>query len=238
MADVLVLDSSTEIAVIGVRSGAGARAGARTAGDRRHGRDLVPAIQAVLVECGIALRGLGRIGVGLGPGSYTGLRIGVTAAKTLAYVSGAELVGVNSLEAVAANAPGGVLRVTVIADAQRGDLYVADFAREAPDVPLECQGPTRLEPLEAWVETGVGSELVLGPALEAARIRARLEGRVPLDPSVSNHPRWETLLDLALTPEAGLRGPDFWTLEPYYMRKSAAESKHEGAIAAPGVAGA
>ena len=53
----------------------------------------------------------------------------MTAAKTLAYATGAALVGLDSLEAVACNAPEDALRVSVVADAQRGDVYSAEFAR-------------------------------------------------------------------------------------------------------------
>ncbi len=71
----------------------------------------------MLADAGLALRDIELIGVGLGPGSYTGLRVGVTAAKTLAYVTGALLVGFDSLEAVARNAPDQASRVSVVADA-------------------------------------------------------------------------------------------------------------------------
>ena len=84
----------------------------------------------LLATGGLRAREIEVIGVGLGPGSYTGLRVGVTAAKTLAYVTGAALVGLDSLEAVAWNAPGTALRVSVVADAQRGDVYSAEFMRQ------------------------------------------------------------------------------------------------------------
>ncbi len=69
--------------------------------------------------------------VSVGPGSFTGLRVGVVCAKTLAYANGCQLAAVDTLEAIAANSPADVVSVHVIADAQRGDLFVADYCRKS-----------------------------------------------------------------------------------------------------------
>ena len=104
--NILVLDTSTGRAAIGLRVRDGSVYSTVTDGAQRHGRDLIPCLAELLARAGVAAREIEAIGVGLGPGSYTGLRVGVTAAKTLAYVTGAALVGLDSLEAVAWNARG------------------------------------------------------------------------------------------------------------------------------------
>ncbi len=104
---------------------------------RRHGRGLIPAIAALLALEGLAVADLDAVAVGLGPGSYTGLRIGLTAAKTLAYAAGKPLVPLDSLEAIARNAPDDARQVVVAVDAQRGDAYLAEFGlRDFPRSPL------------------------------------------------------------------------------------------------------
>ena len=96
-------------------------------GSRRRGRDLVPGLRDLLAEAQARAIDLGLIAVGLGPGSYTGLRIGLTAARTLAYAADADLIGFDSLEGWARTASPESVRVYVVADAQRGDVYSADF---------------------------------------------------------------------------------------------------------------
>ncbi len=71
----------------------------------RHGVELFPAIEAALAEAGRAAREIDVVAVGTGPGSYTGLRVGVTAARALAYAAGAELIGVPSCDALAESTP-------------------------------------------------------------------------------------------------------------------------------------
>lgn len=91
---------------------------------KNHSLRVMPAIQALCEECGIKPAQLERIVVAEGPGSYTGVRIGVTIAKTLAWTLQIPLVGVSSLEALAASVsryfPG---YVSPIFDARRGQAY-------------------------------------------------------------------------------------------------------------------
>ena len=99
-----------------------------------HGRELLPAIDALVAEAGIAKADIGTVAVSVGPGSYTGLRIGVTAAKTLAWALGCDLVAVPTLEALAreaaAGAPEGTRRLVPVVDARQREVYAAVFTFE------------------------------------------------------------------------------------------------------------
>ena len=111
------------------------------------------------------------VAVSIGPGSFTGLRVGVTAAKVFAYAVGAEVLGVNTLEAIAANCAGTAIATTmsVVIDAQRGEVVVQSFVRQ-PDGWFEPAGPEELVDADAWLarlqavdsRIGIGSELIVG----------------------------------------------------------------------------
>ena len=194
----------------------------------RHGCALIPAIRDLLAKVGRTVADLDGLAVGLGPGSYTGLRIGITAAKTLAYTIGKSLVGLDSLEIVARNAPGDALFVSAIGDAQRGDLYAAEFRRESPGASLARISPTRVISLAAWLETLEEGALVLGPALQVPRLAAL----IPLHLKRADDPAldWpEPLALAALANESWQTSPreDLFLVEPAYLRRSAAEDLWE-----------
>jgi tRNA threonylcarbamoyladenosine biosynthesis protein TsaB len=221
--NILALDTSTVRAVVALGRADGAAFQAVGDPAIRQGRSLVPTIQQLLRQAGLAPTDLGAIGVGLGPGSFTGLRIGLTAAKTLAYALGLPLAGLDSFEAVARSAPAESQWIRVIADAQRGDVFAADYRRLEPGGDLERVGQVRLEAASAW----------LGGLVEGAYVMARDAARLGLmlPPTVEVAPESRTLADgrilIAMTREAADRGrrDDPWFLEPLYLRRSAAEEK-------------
>src|SRR5690242_6997614 len=86
---------------------------------QRSARWLAPAIDGALREAGREPREIGLVAVTTGPGSFTGLRVGVTTAKTLAYAVGCPVVGVNTLEAIAKRAATLQSPVWAVIDAQR-----------------------------------------------------------------------------------------------------------------------
>jgi len=94
-----------------------------------HGRELVPMLEKVLRAAGRNTSSVDVIAVSMGPGSYTGLRVGVSCAKTLAYALSRPVVGVSSLEVIAYNAPPTRRLVWTVVDARRRHLYVAGFVR-------------------------------------------------------------------------------------------------------------
>jgi tRNA threonylcarbamoyladenosine biosynthesis protein TsaB len=223
----LAIDTSTPRAALALgRPGSPPRVAPPEADpSRRHGRGLIPAIVALLEAEGLKVADLGAIAIGLGPGSYTGLRIGLTAAKTLAYAAGKPLVALDSLEAIARNAPEDALKVAVAADAQRGDAYVAEFARETPRTPLLRQSPTRIEPVEPWANALEPGTLVLGPALD--RLLPTWPGQVQLGTLDQGHPDPARLIPLAREALEAGRLLDPFFVEPVYLRRSAAEDQWE-----------
>ncbi len=221
--NLLVIDTSTDQLAMGIMSRAGGVHVSSFLATGRHGRDLVPRIGDLLREANLTVMDLGAVAVGLGPGSYTGLRIGLTAARTLAYTAGAVLLGFDSLEGWARTAPPEASFVHVVADAQRGDVYAADFHRESVLEPLKLVLASRIEPLRSWSQRLDRQGLVVGPGLDSPRIRAAVPGTMQIRDARPDISRSLALLELARQLYAAGRRDDPWALEPNYLRRSAAE---------------
>ncbi len=221
--NLLVIDTSTDQLAMGIMSRAGGVHVSSFLATGRHGRDLVPCIGDLLREANLKVMDLGVVAVGLGPGSYTGLRIGLTAARTLAYTAGALLLGFDSLEGWARTAPPEAPRVHVVADAQRGDVYAADFLRDSLLEPLKLVIASRIESLQSWSQRLDRQGFVVGPGLDSTRIRAAIPVEMQIADARPDRSRALALLELARQLCAGVERVDLWTLEPNYLRRSAAE---------------
>jgi tRNA threonylcarbamoyladenosine biosynthesis protein TsaB len=99
----------------------------RSAGLAYHSEKLFQTLDAGARRLQLDLSRLDFVAVGIGPGSFTGIRVGVTAAKTLSYASGASLIGISSLELVAANLACERRAICVVQDARRSRLFTATF---------------------------------------------------------------------------------------------------------------
>ncbi len=102
----------------------------REARTRGHAETLVPLIGRIMADAGVSFADLDRIAVTIGPGTFTGVRIGVATARGLAVASGLPVTGVSTLEAVAAGlAQGAQTRpIASVFDARRGEVYVQIFS--------------------------------------------------------------------------------------------------------------
>jgi tRNA threonylcarbamoyladenosine biosynthesis protein TsaB len=216
---------------------------------QRSAQSLLPAVHALLGQVGWLPADVQLVAVSVGPGSFTGLRVGVTAAKVFAYAVGAEVLGVNTFETIAANClDTQCSEVSVVIDAQRGEVVVQSFVRQA-DGCIQPAGPEELLDADVWLarlqavgsgQRAVGSgrgespisdpqslipnpSVVTGPGL--VRLLDRLpSGVVAMDES-SWRPRAAVVARLAARHYAQGRRDDLWKLVPRYYRRSAAEEK-------------
>jgi tRNA threonylcarbamoyladenosine biosynthesis protein TsaB len=95
----------------------------------RHAADMIPRIDSLLRQRKFQPRQIETLFVSVGPGSFTGLRIGITLAKTFALATGAKLVAVPSLAVLAENAPAEARHLLVVLDARRGKIFSARFEK-------------------------------------------------------------------------------------------------------------
>lgn len=127
---ILALDTAAPATSVALHDGAAVLASESRPGAMSHGELLAPAIAAVLARAGVDRREVTDVAVGVGPGPFTGLRVGVVTARTLAVSLGARLHGVCSLDVVAAEAVAraAVAGAFVVAtDARRREVYWAEF---------------------------------------------------------------------------------------------------------------
>ncbi|MDB5173716.1 MAG: hypothetical protein JWN51_2489 [Phycisphaerales bacterium] len=99
----------------------------------KHAAEMVPRIDALLKSHGWAPADVREIYISVGPGSFTGLRIGVTLAKTLAFATGAKIVAVPTVQVLARNAPAEARDVVIVLDAKRDQIFTARLHRENSD---------------------------------------------------------------------------------------------------------
>ncbi len=220
----LVLETSGRAGHVAVALGREVRARRRLDEARRHARDLAPAVAELLAEQGWRPRDLNGVIVSRGPGSYTGLRVGVMSAKALAYATGCALLGVETFAAVALRAPGEMTRVDVLADAQQDKVYVQPFAWTGRGWSPRAELAVR--PFAEWLAEREAGAWVTGPGL--SKWQARLPTEVPRVEASLWEPAVEGLLELGLARyEAGERD-DWRELEPAYLRASSAEEQWKG----------
>lgn len=141
---ILILDTATRTPVVALAGADGRLVAERHWESRhRHGEELLARLDEVLAEAGTKRQDLTGVVVGTGPGSFTGLRIGLATAKTIAYALSIPIVGISSTRALAlaaVHADPGATKVTVALPAGAADRYVHSF-RIVDGVPFAAKQP-------------------------------------------------------------------------------------------------
>lgn len=227
----LGFDTATPASAVGLRLSDGSTLQARDdpgAGERPgHATRLLPMAAGLLAEAGVSWGEVERIAVGVGPGTFTGLRIGVATARGLAQSLGNELVGVSSLRALAFGAAHEAREVLAVIDARRGEVFVAGYG-EGRELLAPCVlAPEGLsEALEqvggrddrCWLAVGDG-------AVRYAHHLLELGVRVAEDDSSLHKIAGAAICELGVQAHAG----DVRGVVPDYLRRPDAELALEGA---------
>ncbi len=203
----LAFDTATPQVTVALHDGVEVVAERRSEQAMRHGEQLAPLIEEVLGAAGVDRQALTEIAVGVGPGPFTGLRVGLVTARTLGHVLGVPVHGACSLDVLAAEAVAGgqvATEFVVATDARRKEVYVATYDAAG----RRLDGPHVARP--AAVTTAlpvVGEGAVLYPGDFA-------DGRPPTRPSAG----WLARLVVS---GVGLLPP-----EPLYLRRPDVAEPH------------
>jgi tRNA threonylcarbamoyladenosine biosynthesis protein TsaB len=217
----LLVETSGRVGQLALAEGETVRRVRKLDEARRHARDLAPALVELLSGQGWRPADLDAVIVSRGPGSYTGLRVGLISAQVLAYATGCAVLAIDTLAVIAHQAPAAAPQVAVLADAQQGKVYVQEFVRTG----AEWQPPSALtiERFDAFAQRVARETWVSGPALEL--YAGRLPAGQPVAAPADWHPRVESLLALGLARWQRGERDELWRLEPLYARPSAAEQQ-------------
>lgn len=218
---VLILETSGRTGQVALALGEELRGVRRLDQARRHARDLAPATAALLAEQGWRPRDIHAVIVSRGPGSYTGLRVGIMSAKTFAYAIGCALLAVDTFAALALQAPPSVPRLDVLADAQQDKIYVQSFVHGENG--WQPSAELTIRRFADWLATREPNAWVTGPGLEKWASRLPAAAR-RLDASLWE-PQPASLLRIGLARYLAGERDDPWSLGPLYLRPSAAEEQ-------------
>lgn len=223
----LAIDTSTAQVGVALGDSAGARGEVGVRGEmllvgaRRHAEQLAPAIKTLFDECDVRPEQLGAIAVGIGPGLFTGLRVGVTTAKVMAQALRVPVIAVPSLDLVASPLRHAKRTIIVVMDARRREIFHARY-RPVPG------GVQR----ESDYEVGPAGDVV--GEVEAAREEVLLAGygiteelaaleRAEIAGPEFRYPSVRALLELAAWRFEREEFDAAWDVQPLYVRASDAE---------------
>ena len=189
---------------------------------KRSAQTLAPGMRTLLDEIGWIPASVDLVAVAVGPGSFTGIRVGVTTAKAFAYAVGAEVLGVSTLETIAFGCPDETAAVSTAVDAQRREVMAQMFRRYAEER-FQPEGDAALVPMETWLSEVPPDAKLAGPILRKLPPE-RIEAAPVVDPAYWS-PTAASVGLLAHRKYAEGARNTLWDLLPVYSRLSAAEEK-------------
>jgi tRNA threonylcarbamoyladenosine biosynthesis protein TsaB len=229
-ATILGLDTTTSVTTAGLMCG-GRVLAERTDSLRPkdHARSLPALVESTLSDAGVTVAELDAVAVAVGPGSFTGIRLGIGFAKGIAFARGIPLVGVGTLDALAEAAEEAARPLAACLDARKGEVYLAFYSPGAP--------PVRMGDVEALPPSAASARiaaslppdgLVLGDAaaIYEAEFAPLAEAGLRVIPFASIHPRGGVVAEaggrLIASGKASVAG----AVAAVYVRPSAAELAH------------
>lgn len=178
---------------------------------------LVPTIQRVIAAAGLKIPDIDYFACGLGPGSFTGMRIGIATIKGLSIVRNKPVVGISTLDILAENAPVNNALIVPAIDARRGLIYCGSYKREQQGL-LKRKSEYLLLNLDEFIKKFNSKPIVIGDAavLYGDKMLSRIKGATILDKDYW-FPKAHNLLSLALAKIRARRFSSAQTIKPIYL---------------------
>lgn len=191
-----------------------------------HSEGLLPQIEQLLTRCQVKKEAVELLAVSMGPGSFTGLRIGLATAEAMAYAWHSYLHGVDTLEALAYNLQLEGMILSPVLDAQKGNYYQALYQWQEGKLvellPVEVVSKEQLfERIAAYDQPA----LLLGECDKLEKLQ--LPEQVQLAPMALRYPKASSVAILAQRDFKAEEDQKIFGLEPYYIRRSEAEELWE-----------
>ena len=221
---VIGIDTSTPQTSVAIGTEREVLASVSIAGRARQ-EAVTPALQQLLAWSGVELHQVGGIAVGVGPGLFTGLRVGVETAKTLAQVLTLPIAGIVSLDALAFSVRYTQRRIAAVIDARRGEVFAAVYRSVPGGVVREIDHRVmKPDHLVAELEALTGEVLCVGNGAILYRHEIEeLGSRVEFASPSAAHPDAAALVELAVPRFLREEYDQLVDVVPLYLRKSDAE---------------
>ena len=182
---------------------------------QRHTVELAPAVSELLRRCGLTMENIRGLGVALGPGSFTSLRVGLSLVKGIALARGLPLVGIPTLDILAAAQPASKLPLVALIQAGRGRLAVGWYKNSRKG--WQAQGPARVMTFEKLMEEVQKPALVCGELTAEEYRELKVKTDVHLASPAQSVRRPAILAELAWEHTVAGNLDDAATLSPIYL---------------------
>lgn len=197
---------------------------------------LVPMVKSLIEKGGVSFDQINLIALTTGPGMFTGLRVGVVTAKAFAYSTGADLIGVNSLEVIAAQTAEGAdctnKIICPVLNAQRQQFFCGRYKNDSQWKVSEV-GTNEIQLRSDWVDALKEDEKIVVTGSGLKPVVKLLDGIQNV--SIADQSLWDcrasSVGKYAWQQYESGRRDDFWKLEPVYFRPSAAEERRDEKLA-------
>lgn len=221
---ILGIDTATPQVGCAIGGHEGVLASSHVSGGRRHAETLVPAIDFVRRQAGVGLDEIGAVAVDVGPGLFTGLRVGVATAKALASALNVPMIGVSSLDLLAFPVRFSPRLIAAAIDARRGQLFHA-FYRQVPGGVQRVTDPSVDDPDDLVSELLARGEEVLLVGDGPIRY-PEVFGDLPRAEVVEQGQSFPSAASLVQLAHARALREEFvphWEIQPLYLRQPDAE---------------
>ncbi|TCO76431.1 tRNA (adenosine(37)-N6)-threonylcarbamoyltransferase complex dimerization subunit type 1 TsaB [Marinisporobacter balticus] len=227
---ILALDTSSIVATVAVMD-EGKLIGEYTIHHKRtHSQKLMPMIEELLKNCELTMQDIDVVAVAEGPGSFTGLRIGVATAKGLAHAVNIPVVGISTLDALAMNSAFSHGIICPILDAKRSQVYAGVYKWDHENLHIiEEPMAISIENLVEKLSERPENVLFLGDGIENNKdyLIEKLKKRAVFAPNSVKMPRASSVAQIGLQKAKNKKLQNYYELTPTYLRKSEAERQYE-----------